>query len=131
MVWAHCVRMPKSLELAMQSEVVRHEAATIQKRDWTVKKIQKFSSLKAGAAPVVLGLALLAAPAFAQTAEEDVATDEIIVTGTLISNPNLDRSSPVLATTADQIELKQNNTVHDPCRRNREDVSRCRPGACT
>jgi outer membrane receptor protein involved in Fe transport len=105
--------MPKSLELAMQSEVVRHEAATIQKRDWTVKKIQKFSSLKAGAAPVVLGLALLAAPAFAQTAEEDVATDEIIVTGTLISNPNLDRSSPVLATTADQIELKQNNTAED------------------
>ena len=32
----------------------------IQKRDWTVKTTNKFSSLKAGVAPVVLGFALIA-----------------------------------------------------------------------
>merc|ERR1719169_30802 len=39
--------------------------------------------------------------------------DTIIVTGSLIKNPNLARSTPVTATTADQIELKQNNTAEE------------------
>ncbi|WOK38270.1 TonB-dependent receptor [Sphingomonas sp. C3-2] len=75
----------------------------------------------AGAAPVVLGFALLSAPAYAQ--DEAVAAEgqEIIVTGTLIKNPNLQRATPVLATTADQIELKQNN--------NAEEILREVPGA--
>lgn len=93
----------------------------IQKRDWTVKKIEKLNGLMAGAAPVVLGFALLSAPAYAQDAAAAPETQEIIVTGTLISNPNLQRATPVLATTADQIELKQNN--------NAEEILREVPGA--
>ena len=86
-----------------------------------MKKIAKFNGLMAGAAPVVLGFALLSAPAYAQ--DEAVAAEgqEIIVTGTLIKNPNLQRATPVLATTADQIELKQNN--------NAEEILREVPGA--
>ena len=88
----------------------------IQKRDWTVKTTNKFSSLKAGVAPVVLGFALIASPAFAQTAEEDTASEEIVVTGTLIANPNLEKSTPVNVTTADAIELKQSNVAEEVLR---------------
>jgi len=88
----------------------------IQKRDWTVKTTNKFSSLKAGVAPVVLGFALIAGPAFAQTAEEDTSSEEIVVTGTLIANPNLEKSTPVNVTTADAIELKQSNVAEEVLR---------------
>lgn len=74
----------------------------------------KISSLKAGVAPVVLGFALVASPAFAQNAaEEDTAKDEIVVTGSLISNPNLQRSAPVNVTTSDEIELLQSNVAEE------------------
>lgn len=85
-------------------------------------KTQKFLSrarLSAGVAPVVLGLAMIAAPAYAQDAqgaEEDTTAGEIVVTGSLISNPNLEQSSPVNVTTADQIELKQSNVAEEVLR---------------
>jgi iron complex outermembrane recepter protein len=81
-----------------------------------VKKTQ-ISKLKMGAAPLVLGLALISAPAFAQDAAEE-ATDEgeIVVTGTLIRNPNLEQSTPVNVTSADAIELKQSNTAEEVLR---------------
>ena len=85
-------------------------------------KTQKFLSrarLSAGVAPVVLGLAMIAVPAYAQDAqgaEEDTTAGEIVVTGSLISNPNLEQSSPVNVTTADQIELKQSNVAEEVLR---------------
>jgi len=92
--------------------------SALQKGNWNVKTNTKFASLKAGVAPVVLGFALVASPAFAQqqSADEDAAKDEIVVTGTLISNPNLQRSAPVNVTTADAIELKQNNVAEEVLR---------------
>ncbi len=79
-----------------------------------MKKTQ-YSKLKLGAAPLVLGIALVSAPAYAQdTAEEGAATSsEIVVTGTLIRNPNLERSSPVNVTGADEIELLQSNVAEE------------------
>ncbi len=86
------------------------------KGDWTVKTSNKISSLKAGVAPVVLGFALLATPAFAQAADDEKASDEIVVTGTLIANPNLQRSAPVNVTTADEIDLLQSNVAEEVLR---------------
>lgn len=65
--------------------------------------------LKASSATAVLGLALASQPAFAQDATEETTDDSdvIIVTGSLIQNPNLERSAPVNVTTEDTIELKQ------------------------
>ncbi|MBW8296220.1 TonB-dependent receptor [Sphingopyxis sp.] len=81
-----------------------------------MKKTQ-FSKLKLGAAPLVLSVALVSAPAYAQDAEDGAATGgEIVVTGTLIRNPNLEQSTPVNVTTSDAIELKQSNTAEEVLR---------------
>lgn len=94
-------------------------------RDWKNMKTQKFLSrarLSAGVAPVVLGLAMVAAPAYAQTAQapqaatDDTSSDEIVVTGSLISNPNLEQSAPVNVTTAETIALRQNNVAEEVLR---------------
>ena len=68
-----------------------------------------YSKLKLGAAPLVMSVALVSAPAFAQDAADEGAstTSEIVVTGTLIRNPNLEASSPVNVTTEDEIQLRQ------------------------
>ena len=81
-------------------------------------KKQTINTLKAGAAPFVLGLALISTPSFAQEAADDDApeADTIVVTGSLIRNPNLVQSNPVNATTADQIELKQSNVAEEVLR---------------
>lgn len=85
-------------------------------------KTQKFYSrarLSAGVAPVVLGLAMLAAPAHAQDAQaaaDETATDEIVVTGTLIQNPNLTSSSPVSFVSSNEIELKQSTNAEQVLR---------------
>jgi len=81
-----------------------------------VKTFSKRALLRASAAPAILSASLIASAAIAQEAPQAagaVEGDTIIVTGSLIRNPNLERSTPVLATTADQIELKQNNTAED------------------
>ncbi|WP_432768827.1 MAG: TonB-dependent receptor [Sphingopyxis sp.] len=81
-----------------------------------MKKTQ-YSKLKLGAAPLVLSVALVSAPAFAQDAEEGAtAESEIVVTGTLIRNPNLEQSTPVNVTTSDTIELKQSNVAEEVLR---------------
>lgn len=80
-----------------------------------MKKTQ-YSKLKLGAAPLVLGVALISAPAFAQDAEEGADEGEIVVTGTLIRNPNLEQSTPVNVTTSDAIELKQSNVAEEVLR---------------
>ncbi|MCL6699000.1 TonB-dependent receptor [Sphingomonas sp. NSE70-1] len=48
--------------------------------------------------------------------EEAPAGDEIVVTGTLIRNPNLEQSTPVNVTTSDAIELKQSNVAEEVLR---------------
>lgn len=78
--------------------------------------------LKAGVAPLALGLALAGSPAFAQddqtttTPPADETEGSIVVTGSLIRNPNLEQANPVLVTTADQIELKQSNVAEEVLR---------------
>jgi outer membrane receptor protein involved in Fe transport len=76
-------------------------------------KNTRISNLKYAAAPLALGLALISTPSFAQDAAEEETGNEIVVTGSLIENPNLERSSPVLATTADEIELLQSNVAEE------------------
>jgi iron complex outermembrane recepter protein len=77
-------------------------------------KTSRIAQFKAGSAPFVLGLALIATPAFAQdAAEEGEDSGDIVVTGSLITNPNLDRSTPVIATGADEIELLQTNVAEE------------------
>lgn len=81
-----------------------------------MKKTQ-YSKLRLGAAPLVLSVALVSAPAFAQdAAEEGAAQSEIVVTGSLIRNPNLEQSTPVNVTTSDTIELKQSNVAEEVLR---------------
>ncbi len=64
---------------------------------------------------MVLGLAMVSAPAFAQdqdVQEADAAEDSVIVvTGSRISNPNLELSSPVGVVTSEELELRQTNTA--------------------
>jgi len=74
--------------------------------------MRKFSNLKASVAPMVLGLAMVSTPAFAQD-QEAAKPDErvIVVTGSRISNPNLELSSPVGVVTSEELELRQTNTA--------------------
>jgi iron complex outermembrane recepter protein len=74
------------------------------------------SRLSASVAPVVLGLAMISMPAFAQTApaadDEAIAEGEtIVVTGSLITNPNIESSSPVQVIGAEEIELRQSSNA--------------------
>ncbi|SEH16620.1 TonB-dependent Receptor Plug Domain [Sphingopyxis sp. YR583] len=73
------------------------------------------SKLRLGAAPLVLGLALVSTPAFAQDAAEEGASSqpEIVVTGTLIRRPDLTISSPVTVVGTEEIQYKQPNTAED------------------
>lgn len=80
--------------------------------------MRKFTNLKASVAPVVLGLAMVSSPSFAQDVQEaqdakQTRLDEsvIVVTGSRISNPNLELSSPVGVVTSEELELRQTNTA--------------------
>ena len=71
-------------------------------------------------ATTIIAGTLLSAPAFAQTAtpaapaEATAAeSDTIVVTGSLISNPNLERAAPVNVTTAEEIELQSANVAEE------------------
>ena len=74
-----------------------------------------------GSASVAVAAMLIAGPAFAQTpapakTAAAEATDEestIVVTGSLIKNPNLTRATPVNVTTSEEINLKQTNVAED------------------
>ena len=65
--------------------------------------------LKTSAAPLALGLALVATPSFAQDDSAATGADEggspIIVTGSRIARPDLSSVSPVTVVDAEQIEL--------------------------
>ncbi|WP_254049889.1 TonB-dependent receptor domain-containing protein [Novosphingobium sp. TH158] len=75
------------------------------------------SALKAGSAPLVLGLALISTQAAAQDAADEAEDDNVIVvTGSLIKNPNLVQANPVNVTTSETIELKQSNLAEEVLR---------------
>ncbi len=85
-------------------------------RIYTVK-LTTLTKFKASSAPVVLGLALISAPAFAQDAAEgDNESTDIVVTGSLITNPNLEQATPVNVTTSDEIDLQQSNVAEEVLR---------------
>ncbi|WP_324261255.1 TonB-dependent receptor [Altererythrobacter sp. H2] len=77
------------------------------------------NQLKLAAAPVALSLALMAQPAFAQDAAAEEAAEEaapapaIVVTGSRISNSNLELSSPVSVVSSDDLELAQTNVAEE------------------
>ena len=87
--------------------------------------MKKSQFLKAGTASFALSLALVSAPAFAQDTTDAAAQpvaqaettstgdDPIVVTGSLIKNPNLERATPVNVTTADDIEMLQSNVAEE------------------
>jgi iron complex outermembrane recepter protein len=81
-------------------------------------KTTRISKFKYAAAPLAIGLALISTPSFAQEAadEEEEPGSEIVVTGSLIQNPNLVQSTPVNATTADEIDLLQSNVAEEVLR---------------
>ena len=77
------------------------------------------TSRKFGLLATVATIGLMSSSAFAQGTKSAAADDaaagdeEIVVTGSLIKNPNLERSAPVTVTTADEIELKQSNVAEE------------------
>lgn len=79
-------------------------------------KNARVNTLKYAAAPLAIGLALLSAPAMAQDAtaeEEDQMKRDIVVTGSLISNPNLEQASPVTVIGEEEIDMQQANVAEE------------------
>lgn len=76
-------------------------------RDCTVKKTQ-LSMLKLSATPIVLGVALIAAPAYAQDLPADEADEAgaIVVTGSRIARPDLEQASPVTVVSSEEFSLQ-------------------------
>jgi outer membrane receptor protein involved in Fe transport len=80
-------------------------------------KNARISNLKYAAAPLALGLALISTPSFAQDeAPTEEAAEAIVVTGSRISNPNLELSSPVSVVGAEEFALQQVFSVEDVLR---------------
>ena len=85
-------------------------------------KIFNRAMLSASAAPMAMGLALaVAAPAYAQTAaapapaaaEDNDASKEIVVTGTLFRNPGAASASPLVTVSAADLQARGINTIAD------------------
>ncbi len=81
---------------------------------------QTRAALKGSAATFVLTIAMISGAAHAQTAATTTAetaavpeAETIVVTGSLIRNPALERSSPVTVTSAADIELMGSNTAEE------------------
>ena len=78
----------------------------------SVKTFSRKSTLKIASAPAILGFALASLPAFAQETTPDAnAGDVIIVTGSRISRPDLEASSPVVSLGQDQFKQSNSPTV--------------------
>ena len=70
-------------------------------------------------ATTIIAGSLIASPVFAQSAKPADAPkedDTIVVTGSLIRNPNLVSANPVNVTTSEEIELKQSNLAEEVLR---------------
>jgi len=73
--------------------------------------MKKFTNLKATVAPMVLGLAMVSAPAFAQKDDCDPATEKcetpgdlIVVTGSRIASPTVESAAPLQIVSAESID---------------------------
>jgi iron complex outermembrane receptor protein len=77
--------------------------------------VRTLINLKAGVAPIALGIAMIATPAFAQDAAEeaDEASDVIIVTGTRIQAPNMTASAPVTTVSSEDIKISGTTRTED------------------
>ena len=79
--------------------------------------MRKTSILKAGTAPIALGLMLAAVPAYAQdqTESEEAAEEpgQILVTGSRIARPDLESASPVASVTGETISLTGTLTLEE------------------
>lgn len=89
-----------------------------------MRKNTVIQQLRVGVAPAVLGLSLLATPAFAQAQSDETADPQaveddaegeaaIIVTGSLIRNPALESSNPVTVITSEELQLRQTNVAEE------------------
>ncbi len=67
----------------------------------------------AGVASAVVGVAMLATPAYAQDAAAEEETGDIVVTGSRIPQPNLEGVSPVTTVTAEDIKLQGVTRIED------------------
>jgi iron complex outermembrane receptor protein len=89
----------------------------------------KISALKAGAAPLALGLAIFANPAFAQDAAVDCSTDPnapecadqggapIIVTGSIFRRADVETASPVTNVTTENLDKRGISTIQEGLQR--------------
>ncbi|MEL7198944.1 MAG: TonB-dependent receptor [Pseudomonadota bacterium] len=76
--------------------------------------MKKTTQLRLSAGSLAVGLALAATPGFAQdadTEEDTVEGEAIIVTGSRVTDPNLVLSSPVAAIGEEELTLRQTNTA--------------------
>ena len=93
--------------------------------------MRKTSILKAGTAPIALGLMLAAVPAFAQDQTDSEETTEetgaILVTGSRIARTDLEAPSPVTVVSAEQIQLTGTQTLETLL----NDLPQVVPGATT
>ena len=79
--------------------------------------MKKSTQLRLSAGSFAVGLALAATPSFAQDAEtEEAESDVIIVTGTRVTNPNLELSSPVSVVSEAELTLQQTAGVEEDLR---------------
>jgi iron complex outermembrane receptor protein len=87
-------------------------------------KISLTNALKTGAAPLVIGVALLASPAFAAPepslidgpqaeAAAPAEAAQIVVTGTRFTNPNLKSAAPITTVTALDLKLAGTSRTED------------------
>lgn len=76
-------------------------------------RVGDVTGLRSGAAALAMAVALHAAPAQAQDAAPDNAEEDIVVTGTRISQPGLKATSPISALSGEQISLERAVTVED------------------
>lgn len=85
--------------------------------------MKKSITLKVGVAPLALSIAMISAPAFAQTTGEDAAVitsseeadvgEPIIVTGTRIRQANLESASPITVLSSEEITQTGTTRVED------------------
>jgi iron complex outermembrane recepter protein len=61
----------------------------------TSNQFGRRASLRLGVATAVMGVALISSPAFAQAADTEEASEEIFITGSRISRPNVESAAPV------------------------------------
>lgn len=106
--------LPMQLRLSAMSGKSKAHPVTprLRKRD-TIVKNQTLTALKAGAAPMVLGFALLGSTAYAQDAAEEAPADTIIVTGTRIVAPNQVSIAPITTVTSEEISLSGTQRTED------------------